>query len=119
MVGAPVSVPLADLSLEPEVFGPDGEAFRSRIDGSTLRFTPDEPGAYRVGLEDAPPMAWVAVNTDPEESDVRSFHSVTAAQTEVDPDLFKVELQLAGGLWSASGALLILQALLMIRRRSP
>jgi hypothetical protein len=87
-VGERVSFTLPDLVLEPVVLGPNREEVRSRIEGSTLIFTPEKAGPYELHLESAPPLAWVAANTDPLESDVRPYDSVAAAEAAINPELF-------------------------------
>jgi hypothetical protein len=51
-------------------------------------FSPEEPGGYEVALAGGPSVAWVAVNVDGAESDVRRSHSVAEAESELDPELF-------------------------------
>ncbi|TNE89220.1 MAG: VWA domain-containing protein [Deltaproteobacteria bacterium] len=117
IVGETVAVPLPDLAAEPDILGPGGDPVRSRLDGSRVVFEPETAGAYQVVLPGAPPLAWVAVNTDPIESDVRAYHTVEEAETELDPELFRAELELGSGLLGGSAVLILLQSLLMLRRR--
>jgi hypothetical protein len=110
-VGEMVSIPLPDLAIEPDVFGPDGEKVRSRIDGSSLLFLPEKAGAYRLEISDAPTLAWVAVNSPAEESDVRRYDSIAKAEQEIDPELFLRHVDLSPWLFLAGFVLLVLQAL--------
>jgi hypothetical protein len=116
MVGRPVSLPLEDPALDPEVIGPDGRPVRSTREGSTLVFRPTEAGAYRVALLDAPPLAWVAVNTDPLESDVRVGATLTAIERDLDPERFTIRRDLAIPALGLAFVLLVLQALIALRR---
>lgn len=114
-VGERVSIPLPDLVLDPEVLGPGGRAVHSRIEGSSIVFTPDEPGAYELHLDSAPPLAWVAVNTDPIESDVRAYDSVLAVERELAPDLLVQQHDLGRGFLAFGLLLLAAQSLLAAR----
>jgi len=98
-VGRAVSLRLPDLTLQPEVIGPDGNPVPTRIEGTTLLFTPQEPGAYAVQVEAVPTMAWVAVNLDGVESDVRAYDSVAAAESAIKPELFTRYIDLSPWLW--------------------
>ena len=118
VVGQPLRIPLPELASEPEVIGPDGLPVSSRIEGSNLLFRPDEPGAYELRLPDAPPLAWIAVNTDPIESDVRASDSLVAVQRELDPERFLLHADLSPGLLGFALFALVLQALLATRRSS-
>ena len=118
VVGQPLRIPLPELASEPEVIGPDGLPVSSRIEGSNLLFRPDEPGAYELRLPDAPPLAWIAVNTDPIESDVRASDSLVAVQRELDPERFLLHADLSPGLLGFALFALVLQAVLATRRSS-
>ena len=115
IVGRPVQVDLPDLAIQPDVIGPDGQLVRSRIDGTTLSFTPERPGAYHLEIEGAMPIAWVAVNTDPDESDVRPYDSVALVENKIAPELLVRKVDLAMPLLGACLALLLLQALIATR----
>ena len=95
VVGQPVVVPLPDLALEPTVVGPDGQPARSRIEGAKLLFTPQTAGAYRLEIPSAPPLAFVAVNTDPDESDVRRYDSVEEIERDIAPQLLTRHMDLS------------------------
>ena len=88
---------------------------RSRVEGSSLLFTPEKAGAYALSLEDAPPLAWVAVNVAPDESDVRSYDSVAAAERELDPERFLRHVDLSPGLFGLVLLLLLVQAIAATR----
>jgi len=109
-VDSRVTVPLPDLAMDPDVIGPDGHRVRHRIDGSTLVFRADEPGPYELHIESAPPLAFVAVNVDPPESDVRPGESIAAAEANIRPDLFLRHVDLGGGLLALAFLAFLLQA---------
>lgn len=108
-VAEPVEVALPGGVVEAAVTGPDGPV-ASRIRGSSLSFVPDASGAYRVETPGAPPLAWVAVNTDLAESDVRPGPSLQALAATVDPDRYERRLALGPFLLWAVLALAALQA---------
>lgn len=116
VVGQQVAVPLPDLVVDPQVLGPGGEAVRSRLDGRRLVFTPTEPGAYELALQSAPPLAWVAVNVPAEESDVRSYDTVVAAERAIAPDLLTRRVDLARPAWAGVMLLLLAQGVLSLAR---
>jgi len=118
-VGEPVSLALPPGLLasgpEPLLLGPDGEAVAFQLQGredAIIRFHPRLPGAFSLGLEGAPPIAWIAANVAPEESDVRVSKRIAAVEAEIAPELFMREARLARPLLLAAIALLLLQALL-------
>ncbi|MCA9491863.1 MAG: VWA domain-containing protein [Myxococcales bacterium] len=117
-VGDPVVLDLPELVLEPEVLGPDGQPVTSRIEGSRLSFVPRRAGAYQVALEGAPPLAWVAVNTDPEESDVRAYASVAEAEMAIAPEALRRTIDLAWPLLVVAAGVLAMQGLLGAWRRT-
>jgi hypothetical protein len=88
LVGAKVELPLAEGVLDGEVITANGELVRSRIEAGQVVFTPEKPGGYAVRTPGGPVMAWVAVNLDEAESDVRRTHSVAATEAELEPELF-------------------------------
>lgn len=116
VVGQQVAVPLPDLVVDPVVLGPTGAEVRSRIDGRRLVFTPQVPGPYQLSLESAPPLAWVAANTPLEESDVRAYDSVVAAERELAPDLLTRRVDLARPAWGGVFLLLLLQGVVSAAR---
>lgn len=115
VVGRPVGIDLPDLAIEPEVIGPDGGVVTSRIEGTKLTFTPGRPGAYHLLLTGAPPLAWIAVNTDPEESDVRPYASVAEVEQQIAPDVLTRRVDLAQPLLGLGLLALLAQALLALR----
>jgi hypothetical protein len=119
-VGGSVSVPLPDGALGAEVFGPDGAPVRSRTDGGAVSFVPDRPGAWSVGLPDVPPIARVAVNTAPDESDIRPYDSVAAVEQDLSPGLLSRTLDLGPLALGAGLGALVIQAFAALRgaRRS-
>lgn len=114
-VGETLSVQLPDLAFEPEVIGPQGTPVKSRIEGSRLTFRPMRPGDYKVALPDSAPFAWVAVNTDPEESDVRRGPEVSRVQGDLKPELLERTVELSRGSLLLGLVLLLLQGLIAIR----
>lgn len=115
LVGEPVRVTLPELVQEPVVRGPDGEPRSATVDRggqASLVFTPERPGAYVVALEGEPPLAWVAVNTPPTESDVRVDETLAQVEAAVDAEALLQVTELGRfALW-AGLALLALQAAL-------
>jgi hypothetical protein len=111
-VGDRVVVPLEEGVLDVAVTGPGGAPVQARLEGSSIAFVPEEPGRYEVGLSDGPPVAWVAVNVDPEESDVRRTHSVAKAEAQMDPELFTRHRDLGGPALTAAFGLLVASALI-------
>lgn len=110
VVGEPLLVNLPTSGIEPEVFDPDGDAVPAEIlrgDTWQARFTPDRPGAYTVGVAGEPPMAYAAVNTPAEESDVRVSARLGEAQNELNPGLFTRREEL-GRAVAGLGLLLVL-----------
>lgn len=88
LVGARVEVPLEEGEMSVEVLHQDGEQVRSSTESGRVVFTPERPGGYQVRVEGGPPLAWVSVNLDEAESDVRRTHSVAAAEADLNPELF-------------------------------
>jgi hypothetical protein len=115
VVGERVEIPLPDLVLEPMVLGPDGNKISSRFEGSNIVFVPERPGAYELHLDSAPPLAWVAVNTDRTESDVRVYDSVAEVEAEIYPELFQRSVDLGRGLLGLALLMLAGQALISLR----
>lgn len=109
-VGEAVSVQLPELAVEPIVEGPGGDPVRARFEGSRVVFTPDRPGAYAVRVPDGPPLAWVASNLDPRESDVRVYETVTAAEARLRPEMFQRHIDLSPWAWGVALVLLVLSA---------
>jgi hypothetical protein len=98
----PVAVP------EVLVVGPRGTV-PSETTANGIRFRPDRAGAYQVETPGAPPLARVAVNVDPGESDVRPGPSLAETAAEVDPDRFLHRVSLLPVfLWTVLGLALLL-----------
>ncbi len=104
-VGEPVLIPLPEGVRDPVIIGPAGPVADRPVAGH-VSFTPDRPGAYTVGLSGAPPLAWVAVNIPPAESDIRRPVELAAVESEVAPELFARSVPL--GPWLLLGALVAL-----------
>ena len=100
--------------MDPVVLGPDGNEVVSSFEGSNVVFSPERPGAYELHLESAPPLAWVAVNTDRTESDVRIYDSVAEVEAEMYPEPFQ-RTDLGRGLLGFALLMLAGQALVSIR----
>ncbi|MFT4976535.1 MAG: hypothetical protein ACI8S6_002440 [Myxococcota bacterium] len=115
-VGDPITVPLTETAIDLGVEGPDGPV-AVRVGSGTLTFTPLKAGAYAVQTPGAPALAWVAVNVDPQESDIRPGPSLIETAAEIDPERFLHRLGLAPWLLLAAMLLAALQALLSGKRR--
>ncbi len=115
VVGRAISIPLPEHTVEPSIDGPDGNPHPYRIEGHHLVFTPERAGAYTLRVEGMPPLAYVAVNTDPLESDVRRSTSVLAVEREFDPERFTARVDLAPPALALALLLLMLQALAAVR----
>lgn len=115
-VGETQTVTLPEGVLDVSVTGPGG-AVPAQVRGSTVSFEPIKAGAYLVETPGAPPLAWVAVNVDPQESDVRPGPSLIETAAEIDPERFLVRLDLGEGLLGGALLLALLQALVASRRR--
>jgi hypothetical protein len=87
LVGEAVQIGLPDGVLDVTIEGPGG-AVEARVRDGLVRFVPQRSGAYVIESPGAPPLAWVAVNTDPVESDVRPGPSLAETAARVDPERF-------------------------------
>lgn len=116
VVGELVVVELPDLLVEPTVLGPDGEPVEARVEGTRLSFVPARAGAYQLALEGSPALAYVAVNTDPTESDVRAYDSIAAVERDLAPGALTRRIDLARPLWALALLGLVIQGLLSTRR---
>lgn len=115
VVGERVRVPLPDLTLEVEVTGPGGEAVQVQRETAHLQFTPSRPGGYEVGVDSAPPLAHVAVNVDPSESDVHTYGSMVEVERAFDPTLLERRVDLTRSLLAMAMALFLVQGVMAIR----
>lgn len=115
-VGQRVQIELPEGITDAEVEGPDGQPVRSQREASNLLIHPARPGGYLVRSDAGLPLAQVAVNTDPAESDVRRTHTIQAVESEVRPELFQRRADLSG--WLLGGGLLLLLASALLGARS-
>lgn len=115
-VGQALSVALPDASMDVSVAGPTGPV-AAVVRSGAVTFTPDRAGAYRVETPGAPPLAFVAVNVDPLESDVRPGPSLVEVAAEIDPERFLRHVPLAPWLLGLAMALALGQAALSAPRR--
>ena len=88
------------------------------MDGSKLLFTPTEPGAYIVQVDDAPALASVAVNVDVLESDVRPGQGLAQLQSAIRPDQVLRRIQMGPYLLFFVLAGFILQSIWSLKGRS-
>ncbi|MEL6341859.1 MAG: BatA domain-containing protein [Myxococcota bacterium] len=109
LVGDPIAVPLTETAIDLTVEGPNGPV-PVRVENGAVRFRPERVGAYAVKTPGAPPLAWVAVNSDPQESDVRSGPSLIETAAEVDPEKFLHKMGLAPWLLLAGLIIATLQS---------
>jgi len=112
VVGQAVEIELPAPELEPTVIDPDGDAVPVRHLPGRVVFVPALPGAYTLALPGSPPLAWVAVNTPPEESDVQRYEALEAIETEIDPLLLQRRVGLGTGALGLALLLLLGQAVL-------
>lgn len=120
-VGERATLELPLSGLEPEVRGPDGDVVLAEVvRGSPLevRFTPREPGAYAVGIAGEPPVAWVAANVPPEESDIRVRETLAQAEAGIRPELLQHHAELGPAALGLVLILLLGQALMSLRSKS-
>ncbi len=119
LVGTQVTVPLGSIlqSHDPVLRNQEGVEvpYRREETRDGIVFTPHRPGAYHLSLEGAAPLAWIAINTDPVESNLTPGLELAEAEAEIAPELFLREASLGlGALWAAL-ALLLLQGLVSRR----
>lgn len=114
-VGQSVSVPLPDAALDVTVSGPAGPV-AAAVRSGAVSFVPERAGAYVVETPGAPPLAHVAVNTDPAESDVRPGPGLVEVASAIDPERFVRRTALAPWLLGLALALALAQAALSGQR---
>lgn len=112
LVDAPVTLSYPPSGGDPEVTGPDGGIVPSERGIGALTFTPRAPGGYAAVPAGLPPLAWVAVNTHPTESDVRRGPSLVEVQAEIAPERLRRTFDLDLPLFGAGAALLLAAAAL-------
>ncbi len=118
-VGQPVEVELPAPELEPTVLDPAGDPVPVRYLSGRLVFVPRQPGAYTLALPGAPPLAWVAVNTPPVESDPLRYQQFAQLEAELAPQLLQRRVGLGAGALGLALLLLLLQAALARTREEP
>ncbi len=116
-VGQSASVALPEAVLDVSVTGPAGPV-ASTVRSGTVSFVPERGGAYSVEAPGAPPLAYVAVNTDPAESDVRPGPSLVEVASAIDPEQFVRRTELSPWLIGAALLLALVQAALAGRRHA-
>ncbi len=100
-VGEPMAVPLPEGGGDPTLLGPEEQELAYTIRGGSepaVRFVPKAPGAYSLRFDGTPPFAWMAVNVDPLESDVRVTEELAGVEAQLKPELFLRKAEL--GLWA-------------------
>ncbi|MEC7946496.1 MAG: VWA domain-containing protein [Myxococcota bacterium] len=103
-VGDSVWLELPDGVFDVSLTGPAGSVAVRQRDGG-IRFTPDAPGAYVLETPGAPALAWIAVNTDPVESDVTPGPGLVETAAKVDPERFQRRIPLSP--WLLLGGLVL------------
>ncbi len=112
VVGQALDIPLPAVGIEPLVADPEGRELLAEYKPGRVSFTPRLPGPYTLALPGAPPLAWVAVNTPPEESDVNRYADLAAVEAELDPQLLQRRVGLGAGALALALLLLLGQALI-------
>jgi len=118
LVGEAQSHSVADASVSLSVEGPEGPVPAPFRDGA-LRFVPTRAGAYAVLSPGAPPLAWIAVNSDRAESDIRPGPALDQLAAELAPERYLRRIDLGPFLLAGALALALVQALisaLLLRR---
>jgi hypothetical protein len=82
-------------------------------------FLPRLPGAYTLSLPGSPPLAQVAVNTPPAESDVLRYDELSALEADLTPAALQRRVGLGAGALGLALLLLLLQAVLARTPESP
>ncbi len=112
IVGHAVEIELPTPELEPTVLDPFGDPVAVRHLPGRLVFVPRQPGAHTLSLPGSPPLAWVAVNTPPEESDVRRYEHLATVEAQLAPQLLQRRVGLGTGALGLALLLLLFQAAL-------
>ena len=106
-----IEVPIREFGGELVLDGPKGSVGMQYEQGK-IRFSPNRIGAYKLYTHGAPPLAQIAINVEPQESDIRSKGPLISIAAEVEPERFIQRKPLTPWLlWGALIALLI-QALI-------
>lgn len=111
-VGEAVEIALPSAELEPTVLDPAGDTVAVRHLPGRLVFVPRQPGSYTLSLPGAPPLAWVAVNTPAEESDLRRYERLSQVESDLAPQLLQRRVGLGVGALGLAVLVLLLQAAL-------
>ena len=115
LVGQTVEVPVTGSLAELSVVGPSGP-ISAEVERGSVRFRPLEAGAHRVVIPGMPPLAQIAVNVDPVESDIRRGPSLAETAADIDPERFMVRVPLyRWALWLVL-LMVLAQALFALRR---
>lgn len=112
IAGQAVEVQLPTPELEPTVLDPAGDPVAVRHLPGRLVFVPRQPGPYTLSLPGSPPLAWVAVNTPPVESDVLRYEQLAQVEAQLAPQLLQRRVGLGAGALGLALLLLLLQAAL-------
>jgi hypothetical protein len=118
-VGRAVEIELPAPELEPTVLDPNGDAVAVRHLPGRVVFLPRLPGAYTLSLPGSPPLAQVAVNTPPAESDVLRYDELSALEADLTPAALQRRVGLGAGALGLALLLLLLQAVLARTPESP
>ena len=81
-------------------------------EATALSWIPVQPGPFEVRPVDGPPLAWVAVNLDPAESDVRRGISIEEARLASMPEQLQDRVPLEQ--WLVLGGALLLAGAALI-----
>ncbi len=111
-VGDRVEIRLPERGVEAEITGPDGRFVAVDREATALSWTPVQPGPFEVRPVEGPPLAWVAVNLDPAESDVRRGRSIEEARLASLPEQLQDRVPLEQ--WLVLGGALLLAGAALI-----
>lgn len=114
-VGQPIELDVPGSLVDVSVLSPSGP-LEARIEGGTVRFTPNEAGPHSVVSPGMPSLATVAVNAAVGESDVRRHSSLSKTAATIDPERFMHKVPLHRyALWMALA--MVLAVVFMARRK--